>query len=504
MIVTSILFIVLSYSAICQTTYSKVIHEQNYTGIQSNGTFRNDNGELIFSGNFEFGRSHVSKIDSTGNPVWTKTFNLSDQNGFFDHFIQKDQIIRLIDSNFLLTRNLVDWSSGKTLCYLIKFSESGTLLWSKRTHKNDASNTWSSFSLEMDNGKILHALTPAGSGKLDIVRLNSNGIIENQINLDIDNSAEPVAFVKDGMIGYLILKTSINSCFVVKIDSIGSIMETKKITDFVPVDGTMHNSSLFVIGQSTNGMQLTAKLDYSTDSVYFLNSTNGDQKRIKSINNELFIITNNFTFGTIINVDFTNAITKESSYNGSPINLYSVDAERFLSICNGPTYGIKQFGDPQVGIALFDSVGMGNSFCFSPPNVTTNLLSYSTLLSHDTLLSNTSPLSVADTLTVNWLDGNLFVGLGCVDNLGGVEEQTNEKSIVLVPNPSETHFSINSDKPINAVVKVLNFEGKEVKTANINGITLQIETENFESGIYLVRLILENGLMINKKLIIMH
>lgn len=487
-----------------QSTYSKVIHEENYTGIQANGTYRNNTGELIISGNFGNGFSHISKVDALGNQIWTKTFAKTDQNNIDDNFIQKDQIIKLIDSNYLLTRNLIDLSNGKNLSYLIKFSENGALIWSKRTHKNDASNSSSSFSIEIENGKTLHALSPAGSGKLDILRLNSNGIIENQINLNIDPSAEPVAFIKDSLSSFLIVKTNNFSCLIMKIDSSGSFIKAKKLNNFLPADGIIYGSYLHLIGQDSNGQQFTAKVDFNQDSVYLLNSSNSVLARIKVLNNEIYTFTKESSHGSVISVDFDNSSTENYYYSGAPINMYSVDSSRFISIYNGPSFGFKMFGEPQVGLLLFDTLVWSDSFCFSTSNITSNLNSYDDILINNTLSLNSSIESVADSIFLSWNDGGLYTGLGCVDYFDGIEEQKLEESITLAPNPSHAYFSILSKERINAQVDLLSYNGEILSSSLFNGLKTDVSCAHLESGIYFIRISLQNGITTTKKMIVLH
>ncbi len=62
-------------------------------------TYLNSNEEFIFSENIRNRESHVSKIDSLGNPLWTKTFPYSNNNFVGDILVQKDEIILLNRNN---------------------------------------------------------------------------------------------------------------------------------------------------------------------------------------------------------------------------------------------------------------------------------------------------------------------------------------------------------------------------------------------------------------------
>lgn len=66
-------------------------------------------------------------------------------------------------------------------------------------------------------------------------------------------------------------------------------------------------------------------------------------------------------------------------------------------------------------------------------------------------------------------------------------------SIRLFPNPVQTMLNITSPEPMVSV-QVINTVGQTVFTENPNGKALQINTENLESGLYIVQIQTKNGM----------
>lgn len=105
----------------------------------------------------------------------------------------------------------------------------------------------------------------------------------------------------------------------------------------------------------------------------------------------------------------------------------------------------------------------------------------------------------ADLASSNFHDNNVSVLLNC--NFTGVKENTIENSATLSPNPNNGNFTINSLSEI-----------KRIEISNVAGQLLflklnvtknpEINLNNFDNGIYFVKIIYTNGITITKKAII--
>ena len=87
----------------------------------------------------------------------------------------------------------------------------------------------------------------------------------------------------------------------------------------------------------------------------------------------------------------------------------------------------------------------------------------------------------------------------CSISTTSILEYENINSLFIYPNPSSGQFSISNDKNIHSVC-VFDFLGNEIILNKINETTFSIDKEN--SGVYLVKIISNNGSKTNKKLII--
>lgn len=500
----SISLLISTFSCFGQTTYDKVIRSQINTGIHANASYRNAAGEYLISGNYSSGESHVSKVDSLGELIWIKTFDKSDQNYLTNPQIQKDKIIQLQDSNYLLTRNIKDWSNNKYKSYLIKFSENGDLIWSKQIHKNYASNTGSTFTLETSNGKLLHAISPSGSGKLDLIVLNSTGTIDTQINLTINLNAEPIAFVKDSNSAYLVLQSDEFKCYIYHFDETGQLIDSKLINDYFPMDAIFYENQLTMIGKNSNLVNFVAKLNYSIDSLRLVNAPPyGENYKFASVNENVFLLSSDFTFGRLTKFNLTNNSFFQYELGGIPVNLFQLDSTRFCVLRNGPTLGLKAFGENQIGISVFDTTALASSCMYESGyfTSTTNLL--------DTITTfvasfNSSVSTIADTLSLTWLDGLMYTTIGCVDHLGSLDEYDLDAQISLSPNPTNESVTVQANEFLEANIDLYNYQGQILQSVPFSGLNKTLSVLELTNGLYFVRITLPNGLSTTKKLVVKH
>ncbi len=84
----------------------------------------------------------------------------------------------------------------------------------------------------------------------------------------------------------------------------------------------------------------------------------------------------------------------------------------------------------------------------------------------------------------------------------GVNE-TIPQPIVVFPNPADKQFYVKSTQKILSLTLV-DITGKVMNTELINGYTPKIETENLESGVYLLRLNTADGNSFSKRLVVTH
>jgi len=109
-------------------------------------------------------------------------------------------------------------------------------------------------------------------------------------------------------------------------------------------------------------------------------------------------------------------------------------------------------------------------------------------------------------------DGNLELYVG--QDLGGLyrfehdpastsslEEVKQDINVIIYPNPTSTAFTISADHEIIRSIEISNIEGKIVRYETINKTKIIVDSASFPTGIYFIKVGLENGSMLTKKLV---
>jgi hypothetical protein len=109
-------------------------------------------------------------------------------------------------------------------------------------------------------------------------------------------------------------------------------------------------------------------------------------------------------------------------------------------------------------------------------------------------------------------DGNLELYVG--QDLGGIyrfehdpnsssslEETTLGRQIVLYPNPASNSFTVSSEKEMIQSIQVTNIEGKIIHSEEINTIKTVVNSNEYPTGIYFVKVLLESGNTVIKKIV---
>ena len=82
----------------------------------------------------------------------------------------------------------------------------------------------------------------------------------------------------------------------------------------------------------------------------------------------------------------------------------------------------------------------------------------------------------------------------------GIKKRHSDNVFSVFPNPATDHIQINFAEDYNGRIQVVNMRGQEVLSCKVQGRVIRIDTNVFESGYYLVRVIV-NERYFNQKLI---
>ena len=83
----------------------------------------------------------------------------------------------------------------------------------------------------------------------------------------------------------------------------------------------------------------------------------------------------------------------------------------------------------------------------------------------------------------------------------GIDEYQSTGTIVVFPNPTQDYATIRSPMKMHEV-RLFNKIGMLVLQKEISGTKLQVNTSNLESGVYMVRALLEDGTVVSRKVVV--
>ena len=103
----------------------------------------------------EFYSAVIKKIDSSGNLIWSKTYdNPTESDGY-----PGDDVIKSVrqtsDGGYIATGYFENENSWSLVSWVIKTDELGDIVWSKTYKKNNSTDTWAEDVIETDDGGFI-------------------------------------------------------------------------------------------------------------------------------------------------------------------------------------------------------------------------------------------------------------------------------------------------------------------------------------------------------------
>ena len=115
---------------------------------------KTDDGGYILGG-MEFYSAVIKKIDSSGNLIWSKTYdNPTESDGYPDDDVIKS-VRQTSDGGYIATGYFENENSWSLVSWVIKTDELGDIVWSKTYKKNNSTDTWAEDVIETDDGGFI-------------------------------------------------------------------------------------------------------------------------------------------------------------------------------------------------------------------------------------------------------------------------------------------------------------------------------------------------------------
>lgn len=432
-----------------------------------------------FSGGYT-PQGFLLKLDSNGNFVWSKQFSVSATTGYqaVSSTVGVDASNNVILGGYFTgvlaidSEPVVYTSLGSVDCFYLKYSNAGTFQWSKQI---------GSFSFE--------SITNVATDSLNNIYFsgNFNG------NVDFDPSA----------VSHNLGATGSYDSFLLKIDGNGNTIWVNKphgtSNEYgrnVAVNG---NNEVFLLGNFQGTVNFASNSIYSgqmqppanniasnggmDNFIMKFNSTNGNSVWVKTFGGTADDYISSATFDANNNIFTTGYFNNTVDFdpNAGVVNLVTTTPDVFVSKLNsnGDYVWATRFGgnggDVATGIILANggkviTSGYFGGMCSFNPNYTNNVFSNGgddafIQVMTDAVLSNSS-------FNANSVEFNMY------------------------PNPVNDYLTIDSDFEIQKV-EIYTINGQLVLSSNEKDVSVS----SLFSGIYLVKIVNENGEFAIQKLI---
>ena len=390
------------------------------------------------------------KTDANGNTQWAHTYNSIDNN---------EEIFSVKETS---TGDFVMAGNG----FVGKVSASGNLIWAKDLKSPSVNLLLRSLDLTSDGGVILGgSLDTTGKPSYAyLIKMNGAGNIKwSKIYNSIYNQYEQgysvsqtadKGFILTGATYYPVApNTNMNHIYLVKTDSLGNLMWTKKFAS----DG---NDVGYDAKQTTDGGYIVTA--YSTG---FVGNTLVTSNTVLIKTNATGIITWCKYYGVFMNTGEEPASVYVTNGGGYLVSGLTTDnmgyPDQFYLLKTDDSGNVNCHG---YSWPLYDSVYVSVSHTYNQAIATLNLTTATPTINEKHLLCN-----------------NIDACTAGVTGLQDVDQK--DLQISIFPNPANDILNINDEQNQfqNAIIEIKNYLGQTVFTAPFSD---QINISSISSGIY--------------------
>jgi hypothetical protein len=478
-------------------------------GIRADGLAVGQNGKAILLSLSPNQASNITKVDETGQVLWSKTASTT---GFF----RASSAVLLTDESCIVVAGKASGASqsGATI---IRFDANGDTIWTKTFHINGMLVDHSKLISTSDSCLFVYfygALFPEIGNvlKIDILgNLIWSRSFYGPSGKTILNSATELidgSFIISGYLEPVVPPGGFYKPIICKFDSLGNLLWSK----FYSLNGFFenvftHSNEIRIVTRSTNNSIIPDGIIFSKLDENGINYSN-------------FIDTN---YNTGFGFDLEN-LSSHQQVNDSTYHVnFRNDQVNSLSLSvneNGTFFNHEKINNYTTGGSFYFENGNFYSFGSVGSSITSQLRFYhstelNTTCNLDTFSFESFPtgnfgnsnlnLTVIDTLIE--IPSNLSIENHTLYSYSACESQLNlfenvSYEFKFFPNPISTSFTIETTYPSEFKIELIDFTGRIV--ANVKGNSgKKIMISNLESGQYIYKLTASDGLILkNGKVII--
>ncbi len=508
---TLLLFLLVS---ICSSSYCQNYEKASAMGSNAQAICHNPKNGIVAAG-FNFGNILAYRVDTTGNVLWSKTFDYS-FNNLTNSSPTVFEVLPTSDSCFLIAGKMKDFTAQPSPLdnfFVLKLNAQGDLLWEHVYsggpsvdcgHAAMVETADSNYALiwgdaENGSGFSLIYMSPSGAGLSEHAFEWSNPIDVMDAEVLSDSTFMILGNMNPSNVG--------STAFISEINLSGAINWTKVYPDFFFLDGAVLDSIIYISGiEATGDLRYFMGACNLNGNMQWMKTAHPNGSQIWNVQSSCVALTDTTVAmyygreGAPSNASILN--TNDTTFTHH--DLYMVVNDLMptvnggaLFLGNGPILQIKCLYIPEIGMIQKDSI-FTTTDCFGSYASTTDFISWSQTTETFTIGT------VATEFPTNLIEitSNLFFEDRCVYTLSGLDELSENNFVNVYPNISEGIFHFESSLNESIEILVYSSDGRLIETnENIYGTTT-LDLSRYSNGSYYYKARSESGYVNNGTLIL--
>ena len=488
-------FIITLVSTSAQSTFNKRYYI--FDNLVASDFIVHSDSEIVLVGGCNGTQVFFNRFNGFGEILSSKKYVNTGQT------IKLNKVLAVSDSTFMSVGSFFNNESLVTegLCMLL--NENGDTLWTRRIHLglNEA--------CEVTNLKQLSDSTVILTGfaynngfalKMDVfgneiwgVVLGQNDVTASQGGMVNFQSVEEDDAGNLILVGYKIGANSNQVGLIVGLDAAGNLTWSKSTAENGLFSDILKlGQSYFLLEENSDYiLKLDQAMQFQWGKRYF-SSYSDDPSITFSLEigkDSTILVSGNDSFlGSVLRIDGDGTPLESNNVFGKTCRVKETDSLGLFFLSNGPIYGVKSQTITQQHFSLsrISSLDIsGQDICNWPISFNTVDGVYN--FQSDSILITNSIQLAENHLTMDTL--LLQSEIGCVDFLGGLDEENGNNNFLITPNPTSSEILISMFDASNEEVLLFDSFGRLLKRRNLLNGKLTMSIAEYENGIYWISIL---------------
>lgn len=450
-----------------------------------------DHGDgLLISGNTLEDKGFLLSVDSLGNERWKERLTAQGSSVFVSEAFMAS------DSSYVVAGSALDQNTSIYSAFLTKTNPQGNIEWSRSLSADDQAVKAFSVIETLDSAYVLAGIS--GTNVLNygvfIAKIDREGNLlwSNVLEGTGGNNITAIRQSADSSF-YLVGNTASTDIMMdgvlINVSKTGILNWSKYYASLPGCDMEMANDGVFILCKNMlNPAVALMKCDLSGENLWFKSYSQANYYTVDSpikmamVADSSFIVTYGSPFaGHVLKLDMYGDFV-----DGKDMQLNSVEVARSKNkgafiVGDGPLWGIKSFvAYAHIGVVRMDSTLEAEDCVWGSidsPVITTNPSAANLLLTAVGELQVSNFAMVAEQL-------DLLNFMGCVDQMGGIDENQQSLGLVVYPNSSSGIFNFTQEAHDQIQISIYSMNGQEIFSIRSTSLSTQIDLSKFSGGMY--------------------